>query len=413
MKRRSIISINDLSNAEIEGLFRVVSDLQQARKSTRQLDLCRGDILATLFYESSTRTRLSFESAMLRLGGQVISAPNALTTSSAAKGETIRDTVRVVQHYADVIVMRHFLDGATRVATEMVKTPIINGGDGSHEHPTQTLCDLYTMQKEFGGLEGIRVALCGDLKYGRTVHSLAIGLARFGARIICVAPPGFEMPGYMVRRLERDYACKVETYDRLDAVTSMPAAPPSENGASEETSTLFGDIISTLDVVYLTRVQKERLAEHDRTPAVESSYAMSAALLRRAKREAVILHPLPRQDELSYAIDHDRRAAYFRQAGNGVWVRMALLALVLGRIELPAGERAAAEPEPRRAPRLSRRKALLCGNAKCVSQHAEVEAGKYWATENETRLSCYYCDQEVDLPQPSHPDESQRTLLES
>jgi aspartate carbamoyltransferase catalytic subunit len=355
---RDLVSINGFSDTEIRAVFDLADEMGRRLERRTASGPCRDRIMATLFFEPSTRTRLSFESAMLRLGGQVISMPDA-RSSSVAKGETIADTVRVIQHYADLIVIRNPLDGAARVAAEYSDVPVINAGDGAHEHPTQTLCDLYTICKEKGSIEGMNIALCGDLRYGRTVHSLAYALARFGARITCVAPPGLEMPDHVRNRLHRDYACIPAEFTSLDQVVTdreviyhlqVPAAQAADAAGSNQLMPVW-DLMSLFDVIYLTRVQRERFRTHAEYEAAAGSYAIKKAMLDKAKKDALIMHPLPRVDELDYRIDRDRRAAYFRQAGNGVTIRMALVALLLGAERPPAGTRPRRRAPPRCAPR--------------------------------------------------------------
>lgn len=386
-KKRSFVSINDLSDEEIEGLFTLADDMDSALKRGEVLDLCRGMIMATLFYEPSTRTRLSFETAMLRLGGSVISMADAMKASSAAKGESIRDTIRVVQNYANIIVMRHSVDGSTRLAADVASIPLVSGGDGTHEHPTQTLCDLYTIMREKGGIKGLRVALCGDLKYGRTVHSLAYGLARFGADLVLVAPRGFEMPAYVLTRLKHKYNCSPESYLRLDE-----PLPADLSGRSGRAQLLFSEVISSIDVIYLTRIQRERFETKGEADAAEESYAMDAAMLKKAKSDSLILHPLPRQAELSYQIDEDSRAGYFRQAGYGVAVRMALVAFLLGFRKIKA-------PRFKGAPiKFIKAKDARCSNDKCVMNSSEGAQARFVEADGDPgALRCYWCDQEVNI----------------
>lgn len=393
-KKRSLVSINDLYDEEIEGLFTLADEMGLALKRREMLDLCRGMIMATLFYEPSTRTRLSFETAMLRLGGMVISVADAMKASSAAKGESIRDTVRVVQNYADIIVMRHPADGSTKLAAHNTDVPLVSGGDGTHEHPTQTLCDLYTIRREKESIKGMRVALCGDLKYGRTVHSLAYGLARFGAKLVLVAPLGFEMPPHVLNWLKYRYNCTPETYCRLDE-----PLPASTSGRRSAAHLLFDDVISDIDVIYLTRIQRERFQTKGEAEAAEESYSMNAAMLKKAKSDALILHPLPRQAELSYKIDEDRRAGYFRQVAYGVMVRMALVAFLLGLKKIKA-------PKTIEAPiKFVRAKNARCANEKCIIKSAEGTQPRFVKSNGTPgAIQCYWCDQEI-------PSENDKTGL--
>ena len=260
-----------------------------------------GRILATIFYEPSTRTRLSFEAAMQKLGGGILTAENARENSSAAKGETIADAIRVIGGYADVIVMRHFEEGAAKAAAEISPVPLINAGDGAGEHPTQALVDVYTIRKELGGLDGLRIALVGDLLYGRTIHSLLQLLCLYpDISIDLVSPAGLRLPK------------KYIDYLQLKGVTVR------ESDALEES-------IQHADVLYITRVQRERLADERDYEAIKDSYFVNAEIASRLKPNAIIMHALPRVNEISPEVDANPRAAYFRQAKNGLYIRMALL----------------------------------------------------------------------------------------
>jgi len=357
---RDLVIIGDLSDAEVEGLFAAADDMHRFARSNARL--CQGKVMAALFHEPSTRTRMSFESAMLRLGGGVISCADA-ASSSAAKGESLADMVRVIEGYADVIVLRHPLEGAARVAADYAKVPIINGGDGAHEHPTQTLLDLYTIRSEHGRLAGVKVALCGDLKHGRTVHSLAVALARFGGEMVFVSPQGLEMPEDVVGRLQREHSITPPAYHRLDNL---------------------GDGLRELDVIYATRVQKERFALPEAYEAAKEGYQTTAALLDRVGPRTLFMHPLPRVDELDYALDVDHRAAYFRQAANGVVVRMALVAAVLGSIDIAA---------PPSAPAPEVTVSAECTNPRCVMAHEPYLPARFLGDGDTVR--CRYCEREV------------------
>lgn len=399
---RDLVSINDFSDTEIRAVFDLADEMSRRLERRTASGPCRDRIMATLFFEPSTRTRLSFESAMLRLGGQVISMPDA-RSSSVAKGETIADTVRVVQHYSDLIVIRNPLDGAARVAAEYSDVPVINAGDGAHEHPTQTLCDLYTIRKEKGSIEGMNVALCGDLRYGRTVHSLAYALARFGARITCVAPPGLEMPDHVRNRLRRDYDCTPAEFTSLDQVVTdreviyhlqVPATQVADAAGSDQLMPVW-DLMSLFDVIYLTRVQRERFRMHAEYEAAAGSYSIKRAMLDKAKKDALIMHPLPRVDELDYRIDRDRRAAYFRQAGNGVPIRMALSALLLGAEDPGPGTH---PPETHATP-VNTPPGLVCPNERCVTRNEPYLTPRFVSVAgHEGALQCAYCDREVQQP---------------
>jgi aspartate carbamoyltransferase catalytic subunit len=302
--KKDLVNIKDLSNEEIMKLFVVADEMNHAIQNKQKLDLCKGKILATLFYEASTRTRLSFESAMFRLGGSVLGF-SSTEGSSVSKGESLADTIRTVASYSDVIAIRHPNEGSARVASQFSQVPIINGGDGGHQHPTQTLLDLYTILKEKGSFDNLSVLISGDLKFGRTTHSLAISLARFGVKMCFASPPGLEMPDYIMRTLSNEFQ----------------VVPKVANN--------IRDFINDVDVIYVTRVQRERLGEMEYLK-YRDAYVVSEEMLRSAKKDAIVLHPLPRVNEIARDVDKDPRALYFKQAYNGVPVRMALIATLLG-----------------------------------------------------------------------------------
>ncbi len=356
---RDLIVIDDLSNQEIEHIFHIADDMANII-NTGGPKLCSGKILATLFYEPSTRTRLSFESAMIRLGGNVIGFAEP-SSSSVAKGETLADTARVVSEYADIIVIRHPLAGSARVMADYSEVPVINGGDGSHQHPTQTLYDLYTINKHLGHINGLKVALCGDLRFGRTVHSLSYALARFGAEIICISPKGLEMPDHVLQRLEIKYKHKVKYHDRLE------------------------DVISDIDVLYMTRIQKERLPGDIDYNSVAGKFIINKALMTKAKNQMIILHPLPRVDEIAYELDEDQRAFYFRQSAYGVRVRMAIIAVALDILKIPATT--GIEPTARL---VSVKK--KCVNPRCVTNYEPSLSQKFEVISDlPPLLACVYC----------------------
>ncbi|ESQ47849.1 hypothetical protein EUTSA_v10020870mg [Eutrema salsugineum] len=290
----------------LSAIFDVAREMEKIEKSSSQSEILKGYLMATLFYEPSTRTRLSFESAMKRLGGEVLTTENAREFSSAAKGETLEDTIRTVEGYSDIIVMRHFESGAARKAAATANIPVINAGDGPGEHPTQALLDVYTIQSEIGKLDGISVALVGDLANGRTVRSLAYLLAKFkDVKIYFVSPEIVKMKD-----------------DIKDYLTS--------NGVEWEESSDLMEVASKCDVVYQTRIQRERFGERlDLYEAARGKYIVDKDLLGVMQKNAVIMHPLPRLDEITPDVDADPRAAYFRQAKNGLFIRMALLKLLL------------------------------------------------------------------------------------
>lgn len=301
---KDVLSIRDFSKADIELVLRTARKMVPIALGEKRSRSLEGKILSTLFYEPSTRTRLSFESAMARLGGRVLGFSGAEGTS-VQKGETLADTIRMVEAYSDAIVLRHPHEGAARLAAEFTEKPVINAGDGAGQHPTQTLLDLYTIWDEKGAFQGQDIALVGDLKYGRTVHSLAYALAELGAHLTFVSPPTLEMPREV-----------------LDHV--------KERGLSFRTAHRLEDVIRETDVLYVTRIQKERFPDPQEYEKIAGSYRIDTDLLRDAKRGLVIMHPLPRVTEIAPEVDRTKHAVYFKQAFNGVPVRMALLDLILG-----------------------------------------------------------------------------------
>jgi len=301
---RDIISIKDFSREEIDYILKIASRMEPIAKTGS--DMLKGKILATLFFEPSTRTRLSFESAMHRLGGATIGFAEA-EIASVKKGENLADTVRTVENYADIIALRHPLEGAARLAAEFAEVPIINAGSGAEEHPTQALLDLYTIVKEKGRIDGLSIALMGDLRYGRTVHSLAYALSMYNVKLYLVSPEILRM---------RKEVLKVLKEKKVEVV---------EKNRIEE-------IIGDLDVLYVTRIQKERFPDPAEYAKVRGSYRIDLETLKNAKEDLVILHPLPRVDEIAPEVDSTPHARYFRQVWNGIIVRMALLALILGAV---------------------------------------------------------------------------------
>ncbi len=300
---RSLIDIRDLSQAEITELLDLADAIVADPAAYREA--CRYKKLATLFFEPSTRTRLSFEAAMYELGGQVLGFSEA-ASSSASKGESVADTIRVVGCYADIIAMRHPKEGAPLVAALHSDVPIINAGDGGHNHPTQTLTDLMTIRRELGRLDHFTIGLCGDLKFGRTVHSLIAALSRCeGANFVLISPDELKLPSYIKRDILLDQGLPYQQTTDLEAV--MPE----------------------LDVLYMTRVQRERFFNEEDYLRLKDSYILTPEKLAGAKQELAILHPLPRVNEISTEIDADPRACYFRQARNGKFVRMALILKLL------------------------------------------------------------------------------------
>ena len=304
LKGRSLLEPMDFSLGELEEIF-VLAD-QIMEEPAAYAHACDGKLLATLFYEPSTRTRFSFEAAMLRLGGQVIGFSEP-ASSSAAKGESIADTVRTVACYADIAVMRHPKEGAPRVGATAAEIPMINAGDGGHQHPTQTLTDLLTIRCEKGRLGDLTVGICGDLKFGRTVHSLMKALSRYpNVRFILISPEELVIPDYVRKEVLLKNGIPFEEVRRLE------------------------DAIDRLDILYMTRVQKERFFNEEDYVRLKDSYILDSEKMEKAAKEMIVLHPLPRVNEIAVEVDKDPRALYFKQAKNGMFVRMALIMKLLG-----------------------------------------------------------------------------------
>ena len=300
----NLIDIMQLSTQEIDELVKKGCDIMA--NPAAYAHKCDGRILATLFFEPSTRTRLSFESAMLSLGGQVLGFSSA-NSSSASKGESVADTIRVVSAYCDIIAMRHPKEGAPLVATQHSLVPVINAGDGGHNHPTQTLTDLMTIHKEKGHFDNLTIGFCGDLKFGRTVHSLVAAMSRYtGVRFVFVSPEELKLPRYVK-----------EQYIKSKNI------PYTQSTSLEE-------VMPELDILYMTRVQKERFFNEEDYLRLKDSYILTPEKLANAKEDLRILHPLPRVNEISVAVDEDPRACYFKQAQNGRYIRMALIMKLLG-----------------------------------------------------------------------------------
>lgn len=300
---RHLIGIDDLTMAEIEQLIETAEDIIANPK--KYSELCHGKKLATLFYEPSTRTRLSFEAAMMELGGNVLGFSDA-QSSSASKGESVADTTRVISCFADIMAMRHFKEGAPMVASMNTSIPVINAGDGGHNHPTQTLTDLLTIKREKGRLDNLKVGFCGDLKFGRTVHSLITALShRTGIEFVLVSPDELKVPSYIKKDIiEKEGLPYIQTED-LDSV------------------------LPELDILYMTRVQRERFFNEQDYIRLKDSYILTPERLTRAKSDLCIMHPLPRVNEITVGVDKDPRAAYFKQVLNGKYIRMALILFLL------------------------------------------------------------------------------------
>jgi aspartate carbamoyltransferase catalytic subunit len=366
---KHFVDISRLSKQSLTALLDVAEDMVPlAREGT---NVAAGKILATLFYEPSTRTRLSFESAMQRLGGRALGFADA-AASSVAKGESLADTVRTVDKYADVIAIRHPAEGAALACSFYSEVPVINAGDGGHLHPTQTLLDLLTIKRELGRLENVSVVLAGDLRYGRTASSLALALAPFKPQLVCVAPEGLELPPHVARRLRAELGTAVEETDDLAAAA---------RGA---------------DVLYVTRIQQERFFSSDDYLKVKGSYVVDKRIVERMPEGSLVLHPLPRVDEIPPEVDDDARARYFEQMRYGVPARMALIAALLGLVDkdIPYKE-VRGEELP-----------LPCPNPRCVTASEKYLKNFYTPILDKTeslfgelgegkRYRCLYCDYEV------------------
>jgi aspartate carbamoyltransferase catalytic subunit len=302
---KDIVSVRQFNRSDLDYVFGVAHEMREMVERVGTFDLLKGKILASLFYEPSTRTSASFTAAMERLGGSVIPIQE-VRYSSVAKGESLPDTIRTLECYADVIVLRHPEVGASAMAADYAKKPVINAGDGVGEHPTQALLDLFTIAEEIGRIDGLTVTMVGDLKYGRTVHSLARLLSLYQVRLRYVAPEILRMPQELIRELE-------------------------ERGMPQEEHNGLQEVIADTDVLYVTRVQKERFENPSDYENVKGSYVIGTDLMKKAKDRMIVMHPLPRVGEISMEVDDDPRAAYFRQMEYGLYVRMALLAMVLGK----------------------------------------------------------------------------------
>ncbi len=363
---RHLIDIPNLSVKELDELMARAEDIIEHPDC--YAEACRGKKLATLFFEPSTRTRLSFEAAMLELGGSVIGFSEA-NSSSAAKGESVADTARVIGCYADIIAMRHPLEGAPYVASRHAGIPVINAGDGGHCHPTQTLADLFTIRREKGRLNDLCVGFCGDLKYGRTVHSLITALARYtGIRLVLISPEELRLPSY----IKNEVICKngLQYTETADLEAAMPE----------------------LDILYMTRVQGERFANQEDFLRLRDSYILTPEKLAGAKSELAILHPLPRVNEISVKVDADPRACYFKQVSNGKYMRMALILKLLDE----AKKNPAQEPcETGDLPEGS----VICQNRRCISKVEQELPHAFKITDRENRICrCLYCEAKAQIP---------------
>lgn len=405
LANRSLVTIDDLSYGEIEALFNLADDMSGAMDE--QYGLCRGKIMASLFFEPSTRTRLSFETAMHRLGGSVITAVD-IEATSLAKGESIADMAKVVGSYVDMIVIRHPWEGAAKVVADYSGVPVINAGDGGHQHPTQTLCDLYTIKKEKKTLKGLKIGLWGDLKYGRTIHSLIFALAKFGANILFYPTPGLEVPEHILEKLTMEYGGELEKYATLDATGEEKLFPLDTiylTPSSPHQLAMMPDVniqveLKTgIDALYVTRPQKERFSAAEKGKEIKDRYPVVDKKLLRGKefKKTLVMHPLPRIDELARELDADPRSMYFKQAAHGVPVRMALIVLLLGLKDAIVPQE---EAPPISYPVYRRDYGPRCPNPRCVSvQDTEI---KYLRPEYKIvnrkplTLRCIYCEHGVE-----------------
>ena len=355
---RSLNSILDLSVEELDRLIATAKDIIARPEKYR--DSCKYKKLATLFYEPSTRTRLSFEAAMLELGGSVLGFSSA-NSSSASKGESMADTAKIISCYADIMAIRHPKDGAPFVASRNASVPVINAGDGMHNHPTQTLADLLTISREMGRLENLTIGFCGDLKYGRTVHSLIEAMSRYtGIRVVLISPEELRLPGYI------KYGVLEKHRMPYEEVTALEEAMPK------------------LDVLYMTRIQRERFSDPAVYERLKDSYILDTEKMKLAKAHMCVLHPLPRVNEISVAVDDDPRAAYFRQALNGKYMRMALILMLLKE----------AEENPAREPLTGElRYDLTCRNPRCISATEQELPQIFRLTDKAANIHrCIYCE---------------------
>jgi aspartate carbamoyltransferase catalytic subunit len=410
---RHIASINDLSNDEIGSVFELalkyldeLGDPDIPHRIARSNEVANGVVLATVFFEPSTRTRLSFESAMNRLGGRVITSADP-ATSSTAKGESLADTVRVVSNYADLLVIRHPRDGAVRHASEYAHVPVINAGDGGHEHPTQTLCDLFTLKQKNASLRGLNIAIAGDLRGSRTIHSFVYALARFGANLVLMPAKGMELPAHVDRRLREEFRCIMakppasEEPSNIDALY-VTAKEPHQLSLIPENVDIHVKLTSRIDAVYVTRFQKEREPgrNYGKYPNVDQEFMKDP---RYSK--ASIMHPLPRVGELDNKLDDDSRAAYFEQASYGVPIRMALISLVMGLAKEKTLTRFqggfAADKHPLYAD--PKREGVSCRNANCITHDPLEQASIHpkfaivpAPTSSKSILRCHYCETDLD-----------------
>ena len=362
---RHLLSILDLTVEEIDSMISTAQDILDHPERYREA--CRDKILATLFFEPSTRTRLSFESAMLGLGGRVLGFSDA-SSSSTRKGESVADTISVVSGYADIIAMRHPKEGAPLVASQHTRVPVINAGDGGHHHPTQTLTDLLTIRRETGRFEDLTIGLCGDLKFGRTVHSLIEAMSRYrGVRFVLISPRELAVPPLMVEELAEQ------------------GIPCTQCQSLEEQ-------MGALDILYMTRIQRERFASEEEYQRLKDSYILTPDKLAGAKEGMMILHPLPRVNEIDPRVDDDPRAAYFRQAYYGRYIRMALILHLLGQ-----AEGTAVTPDKGR-PRYPQNQlpGAVCGNPHCITTIEQGLEQRFLRDAKTGEYRCLYCESKAE-----------------
>ena len=359
---RSLISILELSIPELDDLIATANDIIE--NPAKYAEVCKGKKLATLFFEPSTRTRLSFEAAMLELGGSVLGFSEA-NSSSASKGESVADTAKVISCYADIIAMRHPRDGAPFVAAQNATIPVINAGDGGHNHPTQTLTDLLTISREKGRLDHLTIGLCGDLKYGRTVHSLIEAMSRYeGVRFVLISPEELKVPDYIKYEVMDKHA--VPYTETVDLEAALPE----------------------LDILYMTRIQRERFADPYEYERLKDSYVLTPEKLELAKPDMAILHPLPRVNEISVKVDEDPRACYFRQALCGKYIRMALIYKLLQETDQPSP----AKVHP--ADHLVN--TITCHNPRCITNvEQELDQVFYPVNLEHGIYRCLYCEEKA------------------
>lgn len=373
----NIISMNDMKKKEILDILELARKIEDCSEE-KKLKFLHGKIIATLFFEPSTRTKMSFESAAMRLGANILSLP-PVEQSSVQKGESFTDTIKMVESYSDLIVVRHPLDGAAKLASETSKKPVINAGDGSNQHPSQTLLDLYTILDEKGTLENLKIAFVGDLKYGRTVHSLAKALTHFNPSVMYfVAPQSLQMPEYLMEDLKK-------------------------NGIKYEILEDFRDCLDKIDVFYMTRIQKERFSDIKDYEKVKGIYVINCEnIVGKCKEDMIILHPLPRVDEIETDLDDTKYALYFKQAKNGIPVRQAMMMSVLGKNKEFFNQ----DTEYKSSQNINYIKNIKCNNPKCISNHENIQAKFICINENfknldgnnlkeKTKYKCFYCEKVI------------------